>query len=708
MKPISPPAAPREKHLTRIHGLELEDDYHWLRQRQADRTRAYLEAENDYARRMMEPCAPLRRRLYEEMKGRIQESDLSVPIQVDDCFYYSRMLEGRQYPLHCRKRGSLEAEEEVLLDENDLAAGQEHFSLGFFRVSPDHRLLAFAVDYSGGERYLLRIKDLESGRLLPDRIEGVYTSCEWSADSRSLFYNVLDRAMRPFKLMRHDLGADPLDDPAVYAEEDESFRLSLFKTRSRRFLLLSLRSNASSETRFLDTRSPQGEFRIIEARRSGVEYKVDHRGDFFYLVTNREAKNFRLVRRPVEHSGAEAWEEMIPAREDTQILQVVLFQHHMALLERRDGLRRVRIRDLESGSTHEIPWEEECFTAFAAAAQRFEGRELRLIYSSLITPRTVYDYDMDKRRLHLRKRLPVLGGYDPAGYYCGRIEAAAADGAAIPISLACKGELRLDGSRPLLLYAYGSYGSSQEPSFSSARLSLLDRGVIFAIAHVRGGQEKGRAWYEAGKLLNKRNTFTDFIACAQHLIAKGYTSPQRLAIQGGSAGGLLIGAVLNMRPDLFQAAVAQVPFVDVVNTMLDPSLPLTIIEYEEWGDPNRREYFDYILSYSPYDQVEAKDYPHLLVTAGLNDPRVQYWEPAKWTAKLRALKTDDNLLLLKTNMGAGHSGSSGRYRLLEEIAFIYAFILDRLGLEAKPRPDGAAGLPAPEGPAVGGFGDRRD
>jgi oligopeptidase B len=614
------------------------------------------------------------------MKGRIKETDLSVPVKVDDYHYYTRTFEGKQYPMHCRKHGSLDGDEEILLDQNVLAEGQKYFRVGRLQVSPSHMLMAYSVDTDGDETYTLRVKDLSTGELLSDEIPNAYYSLEWGNDNRTLFYTTLDAAKRPDKLLRHVLGTPASEDQVIHQEDDEAYHVSLSKTRSRKYLLLSLESQITSEVRFLDADHPFSEFRLIHPREHAMEYSVEHHGDDFYITTNDGAINFKLVKAPVSAPAKENWTEVLAHRPGVKLDGVDAFADHLAVYERQEGLKRLRIKRFSDDADFYVQFPEPVYTFFATGNEEFDTKKLRFMYTSLVTPRTVFDYDVVKRTIELKKQDEVLGGYDAEAYTSERIFAVAPDGTRVPISLVHRKGAQRDGRNPTLLYGYGSYGASMDPWFSSDRVSLLDRGFVFAMAHIRGGGEMGRPWYEDGKLLHKRNTFTDFIACAEHLIDEGYTSPNRLAIMGGSAGGLLMGAVTNMRPDLFKVVVAKVPFVDVVNTMLDDSIPLTVIEFEEWGDPHEKDAYDYMMTYSPYDNVDAKTYPNMLVTAGLNDPRVQYWEPAKWTARLRAEKTDDNVLLLKTNMGAGHGGASGRYDRLRETAFEYAFILDRLGV----------------------------
>ena len=677
---LVPPVARVERRVHTLHGETRIDEYFWLRDRSDPEVIAYLEAENRYTGAAMRHTDVLQEQLYLEMRGRIKETDLSVPERVDDYFYYTRTEAGGQYPIFCRRRGSLDAPEEVLLDQNPLAADHAYFKIGVREVSPDHRLLAYSVDISGAEDFTLYIKDLTTGRLLAESIGNTSLGVTWANDSRTLFYTLLDHARRPCRLYRHTIGASPTTDVLVYFEPDESFFLDINRTRSRRYLLLDITSHSTSEVRFLDADEPEGVFRVVQPRESGVEYSVEHHDERFFITTNDSAPNFRLVQAPVASPSKANWSPVLPYRPDIKLDETDAFRSHLVVYERQAGLRQIRVIDLPSGEEHLVPFPEPVYTLRAHENPEFETPLLRFTYTSLVTPSSVVEYDMGERTWMVRKQTEVRGGYDPSLYRSERVFATAPDGERVPISLVYRAPLQLNGERPLLLNGYGAYGLSYDPSFSSNTLSLLDRGFVVAIAHVRGGEEMGRPWYEGGKLLNKRSTFTDFIASAEHLVTSGYTSSDRLVINGGSAGGLLMGAVTNLRPDLFRVVLADVPFVDVVNTMLDASLPLTVIEYDEWGNPGDKAAYEYIRSYSPYDNIEAKDYPHMLVTAGLNDPRVAYWEPAKWTARLRATKTNGNRLLLRTNMGAGHGGASGRFDFLREIAFKYAFMLDVLGI----------------------------
>ncbi|MFQ6113017.1 MAG: S9 family peptidase, partial [bacterium] len=648
-KGISPPVAKVVPRTDTIHGEARIDNYFWLRERGNPEVIEYLKAENKYTEAMMKHTEKLQETLYQEMLSRIKETDLSVPEKIDDYYYYTRTEEGKQYSIYCRKKGSLDSKEEILLDQNELAEGRKYFRIGVFEVSPNHQLLAFSIDTTGAETYTIHIKDLNSGELLKDEIPNTYYSVEWANDNNTIFYSTLDEAKRPYKLFRHKLGTDAKEDDLLHFEEDEAYFLRLSKTKSKQYLLLGLESMTTTEVWYLDADRPDKPFKLIHPRQHEMEYYIAHHGDKFYVLTNENAKNFKLMEVSVKNPSKKYWREVLPHRKSVKIDDIEAFKNHLVLYERENGLKKIRITNLTNQDVHYVEFPEPVYTYRPGRNPDFNTNILRFNYTSLVTPRSVFDYNMDDKTRELKKQYEVLGDYDPSEYQSERIFAEASDGTRIAISLVYRKGMVKDGNNPLYLYGYGSYGASIDPNFNSNRLSLLDRGFIYAIAHIRGGGEMGRYWYDQGKLLQKKNTFTDFIACAEHLIAEKYTSKDKLVIRGGSAGGLLMGAVTNMRPDLFKVVIAKVPFVDVVNTMLDASIPLTVIEYEEWGNPNEKEYYDYIKSYSPYDNVEAKAYPNMLITAGLSDPRVQYWEPAKWTAKLRAMKTDDNILLLKTN-----------------------------------------------------------
>jgi oligopeptidase B len=679
----TPPQAKRVPYVHEAHGDRRTDDYHWLRERDDPDVTAYLEAENAYADAVMEPLRPLQEKLYAEIVSRIQETDLSVPVPHGPFLYYSRSVEGLQYPIHCRRRPEEGSPEQVLVDENVLAEGQEYCSLGVFEVSPDHRLLAWSLDTEGDEDHVLRIRDLDTGEDFPEAIPGTSYGAAWASDNRTVFYTTLDESRRPWRVWRHRLGTDPADDVIVHQEDDDRFFCSVERTRSGGYIVIDLRSAVTSEVRLLRADDPEGTFAMLEPRRQDVEYGVEHHRDRFFIMSNDGAPNFRLVEAPVADPRPTLWRELIPHSADVKLEGLAAFTRHLVVLERAEAVRRLRVIDLETGGHHLIEQPEAvCRVGMPEEDNpEFDRGTLRYTYTSLVTPQSIFDYDLDTRERTLLKQEPVLGGYDPARYETQRLWATAPDGTRVPISLVAKKGTPLDGSAPCVLYGYGSYEASADPRFSSLRLSLLDRGFVWAIGHIRGGGEMGRAWYEAGKLQHKANTFTDFVACAEHLIKEGWTSPDRLAILGGSAGGLLVGATINLRPDLFRAAVAEVPFVDVVTTISDPTLPLSVIEWEEWGNPADPDFYATMKSYSPYDNVRPVRYPDLFVTAGLNDPRVSYWEPAKWVAKLRVTAEPRTRVLLRTEMGAGHGGPSGRYDAWRKEAEIFAFLLDAVGLK---------------------------
>ncbi len=656
------------------------DDYRWMRDKSSPDVIAYLEAENEYTAAMTAHIAELTETVYQEMVGRIKETDLSVPYLDNGFFYYSRTEEGKQYPIFCRKEGSLDAEEIVLLDQNELAKEHDYFEIWAKNVSPDNRLLAYSVDSTGSETFTLYIKDLVTGELLPDVIPEIDHALEWANDSSTLFYTTMDEARRSDKLWRHTLGTDPSDDVLVYNETDPGYGVWISRTRSDRYLIMDVGSRDTEEQHLLSADDPSGRFVLVHPREDGVEYYLSHRGDEFYIRTNDGAKNYKVMRAPVDAPSKDNWTEVIPHRDGVKIERIEVFEHHLVVAEREKGQRRVRVMNLDTGDEHYVEFPEPVYAVYPSENREYETTTMRFSYMSHVTPTSVYDYDMDTRDRKLLKQKEVLGGYDPALYASERLFATAPDGTEVPVSILYRRDAKSDEGNPVYLMGYGAYGASMDPWFSSNRLSLLDRGVIYATAHVRGGGEMGEEWWEDGSMLSKMNTFTDFIACSEHLIGEGHATPDGLVATGGSAGGLLMGAIANMRPDLYRIIIADVPFVDVLNTMLDASIPLTVGEYDEWGNPNEEEFYWYMKSYSPYDNVGALDYPDMLITASLNDPRVQYWEPAKWTARLRATKTGDGLLLLKTNMGAGHGGASGRYERFREWAFEYAFMLDRLGL----------------------------
>jgi oligopeptidase B len=685
MPESKPPTAKRIPHQRTVHGDTVVDDWYWLLDRDDPDTIAYLEAENAYTEAQTERLAPLRERLFDEIKARVQETDLSVPAQRGPWWYLTRTEEGRQYPIVCRRPGpDDEAGEQVLLDGNTLAGDSPYFALGVVDVSPDHSVLAYSTDHDGDERYVLRFKDLSRGELLADEIPGTYYGSAWAADNRRLFYVTVDDASRPYRLWRHELGTHADDDVLVFEEDDERFHLSVGLTRSLQLVVLTLESKITTEQRVLDAHEPEGAFEVIEPRRQGVEYSIDHQGDRFVIVSNATHRDFALYAAPASTPTRAQWRELWAPGEGTRISDVDAFADHLVVHYRKDAATHLRVIP-NDGDPYDIAFDEEVRSVEPDANHEYATSMFRLSYESLVTPPSVYDFDLGTRELVLRKQQPVLGGFDPTSYVSAREWATAPDGARVPISIVHRRDVPHDGTAPMLLYGYGSYEIAIDPYFSAIRLPLLDRGIVFAIAHIRGGGEMGRAWYEHGKLLEKPNTFTDFVACAEHLCAVGYTSPNRLAARGGSAGGLLMGAVANLAPALFRAIVAEVPFVDALNTILDPTLPLTVTEWEEWGNPiESEEVYRCMKGYSPYENVQAISYPAILATAGLNDPRVGYHEPAKWVAKLRSTARNDRTLLLKTEMGMGHSGPSGRYDSWREQAFVGAFLIDELGAPTEP------------------------
>ncbi len=674
----APNAAPQPKTLE-AHGHERIDNYFWLKERENPEVIAYLEAENSYTEAKMKHTEPLQETLFNEIVGRIKKDDSSVPYFERGYHYYTRYEAGKEYPIYCRKPGSMDAKEEVMLDVNELAEGHSYYKVGGLSISDDNNLLAFGVDSVSRRQYTIHVKNLTTGEIYKDRITNTTGSTAWAADNKTFFYTSKDHTLRAYKISRHTLGET--DDTVVYEEDDATFYSYVYLSKSRKYLFIASFSTLSHEYRFLDASDPNGKFKLVQPRTANLEYDVWHYGDNFYILTNDKAKNFRLMRTPISRPGIENWQEIIAHREDVLLSDIDIFKNFLVLSERKGGLRQLRIMEQNSKKEHYMAFDEPAYYAATTTNVDFDTEKLRYRYSSLTTPMTTYEYDMRTKEKAVLKQTEVLGGFDASQYVTSRLEATATDGTKIPISLVHRKDVKRDGKNPLLLYGYGSYGSSMEAYFRNTVVSLLDRGFVFAIAHIRGGQEMGRDWYENGKLLKKVNTFTDFIDSGDFLVKQNYCAPDKLFGLGGSAGGLLIGAVINMRPDLFNGVIAAVPFVDVVTTMLDEDIPLTTGEYDEWGNPNVKEYYEYMLSYSPYDNVTAKEYPNLLVTTGLHDSQVQYWEPAKWVAKLRELKTDDNILLLNTEMDAGHGGASGRFEVYRETALEYAFLLDLAGIE---------------------------
>jgi oligopeptidase B len=684
----SPPTARREPTANTLHGHTLADDYAWLRNKESQEVLAYLEAENAYAEAWMAPTRPLQEQLYREMLSHIKETDESYPYYYAGYYYYSRTEEGAQYTIHCRRKGTMDAPEEIILDGNQLAVGHPFMSLGTFVISEDQNLAAYTVDHTGFRQYTLHVKDLRTGELLPDTAERV-GSVVWANDNRTLFYSVEDEVTkRQHQLYRHQLGEPQSADALVFEEPDERFNLGAGKTRDNAYILLQIGSHTTSEEHSLRASEPTAAFQLIEPRRDNIEYTADHRDGLFYIRVNDVGRNFRLVTVSVDQPASQHWREIIPHREHVMLEDVDLFQNFAAVSTRSDGLPHIAIADFASDGALLLPREialpEPVYSAHGGANPDFQATTYRYGYQSLVTPSSVYELDIRTHQSVLRKQQEVPGGFDRTLYASERVFATAEDGTRIPVSLVYRRDRKTDRN-PLHVYAYGSYGYSLPVGFNASRLSLLDRGLVMAYAHIRGGGDMGKPWHDAGRLMQKRNTFTDFIAAVEHLTAHGYGDPARVSIEGGSAGGLLMGAVTNLRPDLFRAVISHVPFVDVMNTMLDASLPLTVPEYEEWGNPNEPEAFAYMLSYSPYDNLRPGHYPAILVKTSLNDSQVMYWEPAKYVARLRTLKQDDTPLVLYTNMAAGHGGASGRYDYLREIAFDYAFLLRTLGVEEDGR-----------------------
>ena len=676
---LNPPKAAIRPHALTMHGHTRIDDYYWLNERENPEVIAYLEAENQYADACLKHTEPLQEQLFKEITSRIKQDDNSVPIKIRDYYHYTRFEEGKEYPIYCRKKHSLEAPEEVILDGNQLAEGHAFFDIGEVSLSEDDRLLAYSVDTVSRRIYTVYVKDLETGKLVGEPIENTSGNVVWASDNKTLFYGVKDETLRPCKIMRHRLGTDPKDDVTVFEETDETFVTYISKTKSRKYLIINSESTLSSECRILESDQSEKDFRVFQERQPDMLYGIDHYGEHFYIQTNADgAKNYKIMRTPIGQTGKQDWEEVIAPRDQVMIEGFTIFSRFFVIEEREGGLVKIRVKSWDGATDYYIDFGEPAYTAGVGANPDFEATMVRFAYTSMTTPSSVFEFDMEKRTKILLKQQEVVGGYNPNDYVTERLMAPSHDGVLVPISIVYKKGLVKNGQNPLVLYGYGSYGSSMDAYFSLARLSLLDRGFVWAITHIRGGEEMGRQWYENGKMLHKKNTFLDFIACAEYLIKLGYTSPEKMFAMGGSAGGLLVGAVVNMRPDLWKGVIAQVPFVDVVTTMLDESIPLTTGEYDEWGNPNEKQYYDYILSYSPYDNVVAKDYPAMLITTGLHDSQVQYWEPAKWAAKLRALKTDHNPLYLKTEMDYGHGGASGRFEGYKEVALEYAFMLDVL------------------------------
>jgi oligopeptidase B len=693
---VSPPEAEQIATTMEMHGDTRVDDYYWMKlsdeqkesetpDRMTQKVVNYLEAENAYTDKMMEHLEPFQEKLFEEIKGRIKETDMSVPYKDNGYFYLTRYEEGQEYPIYARKKGSLEADEEIMLNVNDLAKGFEYYNVAGRSVSSNNEILAYGVDNVSRRIYSIYFKNLKTGEMLSDEIPNTTGGVVWANDNRTVFYSQKDDALRSYKIFRHTLGTDASQDTEIFHEEDETYGAFVYKTKSKDYVVIGSYSTLSQEYRFVDANNPLGEFTIFQPRERGLEYSIAHLDEKWFIRTNKdEAKNFKIMSTPVASTSKDNWKDVIAHRDDVLVEGIDLFKNYMVLSERIEGISKVRIMP-EEGDSYYVDFGEAASSTRTAVNMDFDTDILRLGYTSMTTPRSTYDYNMKTEESVLLKRQEVVGGYDPALYRSERIMVPVRDGAKVPVSIVYKKDTKLDGEAPCLLYGYGSYGNSLDPYFSSVRLSLLNRGFVYAIAHIRGGEEMGRHWYEDGKLLNKKNTFNDFVDCGEYLVSNNYSAKDGLFAMGGSAGGLLMGAVINQAPEMWKGVVAAVPFVDVVTTMLDETIPLTTGEYDEWGNPNEKEYYDYIKSYSPYDNIEKKDYPAMLVTTGYFDSQVQYWEPAKWVAKLREYKTDTIPLLLKTNMSAGHGGASGRFQRFKEVAEEYSFLLDLAGKSELPK-----------------------
>lgn len=680
---ITPPNATKIAKQLEMHDDIREDNYYWLNERENKEVIDYLERENEYYEKITAHTKDFQKSLFDEMKARIKEDDESVPYKLNGYYYITRYEKGKDYPVYTRKKDTTTAEEEVLFNVNEMAQGHAYYNMNSMSVSPDNTLVAFGVDTVSRRNYTIYIKDLKTGKILEENIPLTTGSATWANDNKTLFYTRKDaQTLRSNKIYRHTLGTDAATDEVVFTEEDETFNTYVYKSKSKKYLIIGSGSTLTSEYRILPANTPYGEFKVFQPRERGLEYSISHYGDHFYILTNKDkAINFKLMKTPEDKTTQQHWEEMIPHRDDVLLEDIEIFKEYLVVSERSNGLNKIQIQRWDGAQKYYLPFQSETYTAYTSQNPEFDTKILRYGYNALDTPASIIDFNMETKEKEVKKEVEVLGGkFDKNNYESKRVWATAADGTKIPISMVYRKGIKRDGSNPFLLYAYGSYGSTIDPYFSTTRLSLLDRGFIFAIAHVRGGEYLGRQWYEDGKLLKKKNTFTDFIDASKYLIAEKYTSPEHLYASGGSAGGLLMGAVVNMAPQLYKGVIASVPFVDVVTTMLDDTIPLTTGEYDEWGNPNEAAYYHYMKSYSPYDNITPQAYPNMLVTTGLHDSQVQYWEPAKWVAKLRELKTDDNLLLLQTNMDTGHGGASGRFEALKEVAMDYAFLLDLEGI----------------------------
>jgi oligopeptidase B len=681
-KDILPPKAERIEKRLEIHGDVRIDNYYWMNERENSDVIQYLEEENRYNEEMTAHTKDFQLQLFNEMKGRIKEDDESVPYKLNGYWYLTRFETGKDYPIYSRKKETLDAPEEILFNVNEMAEGYDYYRLGGLNVSPDNKMVAFATDTLSRRKYNIRIKNLETGEFYSEEIKNTTGGSTWANDNKTLYYTKKDeQTLRSFQIYKHILGTNAEEDELVFEEKDETFSTYVYKSKSRKYIIIGSSSTLTTEYRILEADNPKGEFRVFQPRERGLEYSISHYGYHFYILTNKDkAVNFKLMKTPEDHTEMRNWEDVIPHREDYLLEDIDIFKDFLVVGERHNGLNKIRIIRWDNNVEYYIPFDNETYTAYTSINPAFNTSILRYTYNSLTTPTSVIDFNMETGEKTVLKEQEVLGDFDKDNYESERIWATAEDGTKIPVTMVYRKGMKRNGENPLLQYAYGSYGSTIDPYFSSVRLSLLDRGFIYAIAHIRGGEYLGRGWYEDGKLFNKRNTFTDYIDVSRHLIHEKYTSANHLYAMGGSAGGLLMGVVINMAPNLYKGVIAAVPFVDVVTTMLDDSIPLTTGEYDEWGNPNEEGYYEYMKSYSPYDNVMAQDYPNMLVTTGLHDSQVQYWEPAKWIAKLRELKTDQNALLFHTNMDAGHGGASGRFEALREVAEEYAFLLDLEGI----------------------------
>lgn len=676
---IQPPVAKIVPKILEKHGDKRIDNYYWLNERENPEVIEYLTKENEFYQKSTAHTKALQDDLFLEMKARIKEDDSSVPYLYNGYYYITRYETGKDYPIYARKKGSLEAVEEIMFDCNEMAKGQSYFNLSGISVSEDNKWVAFGVDLVSRRQYTIQIKNIETGEILPVRLENTTGGSTWAGDNKTLFYTRNDQqTLRSDKIYKHTLGTDATLDPVVFHEKDDTFSTFVYKEKSKKYIVIGSSSTLTSEYQILEANNPNGEFRVFQKRTRGLEYSISHYGDSFYIVTNKDkATNFKLMKTPEGKTTSENWTDLIEHRKDVLLEGIDIFKDYLVVEERSNGLNKIQIRPWSGVGAYYLPFAIETYTAYTTTNVDFDTEILRYGYQSMATPSSIIDFNMRTQEKKVLKEQEVLGGkFDKNNYIEERVWATATDGTKVPISMVYRKGIQKDGKNPLLLYAYGSYGATMDPYFSSTRLSLLDRGFIYAIAHIRGGEDLGREWYENGKLLHKKNTFTDFVDCSKFVIAEKYTSTAHLYAEGGSAGGLLMGAIVNMAPELYHGVIAQVPFVDVITTMLDDTIPLTTGEYDEWGNPNEKKYYDYMLSYSPYDQVKAQNYPNMYVSTGLHDSQVQYWEPAKWVAKLRVLKTNDTQLFLDTNMDAGHGGASGRFEALKELAKEFAFLLD--------------------------------